>query len=194
MKKKYLYGAFNLFIFFTSNIIFYFMLSYIDILSKYNAIYITIFIFLLIFLKNTYFSHRSNIYNIGMFICFFFNCILIFQIYSYNIKYDFLNNFLKGNNYTTYNVVVFKKNTGYNNIFKLNNKSFGFIQKEQKELDCISYNLQIYPNLTSSINALNNAQIQSLVLDDKKLNILKIKNPIFYSKIRIIYSFRGPNN
>ena len=189
MKKKYLLGAMNISLLILLAFILVISYNYIGIFKKTETILflITTLIIVAIIIK-TYLSKKNIIYNIGIYTCFMLNIIFLYLINSANIEYNFINNYIKGNVYTTYNIIVLRKNVLYNNISKLENKTIGSTIANPK-LDTNKYNIKMYDNTNDLTEAIQNAEIQSIILSNEDVKNLKIYNKNIYGKLKIIYSY-----
>ena len=189
MNKKYLLGAMNISLLFLLAIILIISYNYIGIFNqKETILFIISTIIIITILIKTYLSKKSAIYNMGVYTCFMLNIIFIYLINSANIEYNFIENYIKGNVYTTYNVIVLRKNVLYNNISKLENKTIGSTIDNPK-LDTNKYNFKTYENINDLTEAIQNAEIQSIILSNEDIDNLKITNNNIYGKIKIIYSY-----
>ncbi len=189
MKKKYLLGAININLLILLSILIIIMYKYIGILNIAKTILLSVLLLIIItILIFTYLSNKIKIYNVGAYICFMLNIILIYLISTTNREYNFFNNYIKGNVYTTYNVIVLRKNVLYNNISKLENKIIGSTTDNTK-LDKNKYKIKVYDNTYDLTDAIQNAEIQSIILSDEDIEYLKNNNNGIYGKFKIIYSY-----
>ncbi len=189
MRKKYLLGAMNISLLILLAIILLIAYNYIGIFKKTETILfiITSIIIVTIIIK-TYLSKKNIVYNIGIYTCFMLNIIFIYLINSANIEYNFINNYIKGNVYTTYNIIVLRKNVLYNNISKLENKTIGSTSPNPK-LDTNKYKIKLYNNINDLTEAIQNAEIQSIILSNEDIYNLKKYNSNTYGKFKIIYTY-----
>ncbi len=189
MKKKLLLGAANINLLIILSILIILMYNYIGLLNIVSTVLISILILIIIStIIFTYLSNKIKIYNVGAYICFMLNIILIYLISTTNLEYNFFNNYIKGNVYTTYNVIVLRKNVLYNNISKLENKTIGYIEEDPK-IDQNKYNIKKYDNLNEMTQAIEKAEVQSIVLSDEDLEVVKEYNNYFYNQTKVIYSY-----
>ena len=189
MKKKYLLGAINITLLILLAIILLISYNYIGIFNKTQTIlFIIATLVIVTIIIKTYLSRRNPIYNIGAYTCFMINIIFIYLINRANVEYNFIDNYIKGNVYTTYNIIVLRKNVLYNNISKLENKTIGSTIENPK-LDTDKYNIKMYENTEDLTEAIQNAEIQSIILSKEDFNSLKNSNKNVYGKLKIIYSY-----
>ena len=189
MKKKYLLGAINISLLFLLSILIIIMYKYIGILNITKTILLSVLLLVIItILIFTYLSNKIKIYNVGAYICFMLNIIFIYLISTTNIEYNFFNNYLKGNVYTTYNVIVLRKNVLYNNISKLENKTIGYIEEDPK-IDQNKYTVKKYNSINEMTAAIENAEVQSIILSDENMEIVKEYDNYFYNQTKVIYSY-----
>ncbi len=189
MKKKYLLGAINITLLFLLAIILLISYNYIGIFSsKETILFIIAMLIVLSIIVYTYLSKKTFVYNVGIYTCFMLNIIFIYLINSANLEYNFINNYIKGNVYTTYNIIVLRKNVLYNNISKLENKIIGSTTDNTK-LDKNKYKIKVYDNTYDLTDAIQNAEIQSIILSDEDIEYLKNNNNGIYGKFKIIYSY-----
>ncbi len=189
MKKKYLLGAININLLILLSILIIIMYKYIGILNIAKTILLSVLLLIIItILIFTYLSNKIKIYNVGAYICFMLNIIFIYLISTANIEYNFFNNYLKGNVYTTYNVIVLRKNVLYNNISKLENKTIGYIEEDPK-IDQNKYTIKKYNSINEMTTAIENAEVQSIILSDENMEIVKEYDNYFYNQTKVIYSY-----
>lgn len=189
MKKKYLLGAINITLLFLLAIILLISYNYIGIFSsKETILFIIAMLIVLSIIVYTYLSKKTFVYNVGIYTCFMLNIIFIYLINNANLEYNFINNYIKGNVYTTYNIIVLRKNVLYNNISKLENKIIGS-KTDNTKLDKNKYKIKVYDNTYDLTDAIQNAEIQSIILSDEDIEYLKNNNNGIYGKFKIIYSY-----
>ena len=156
MIKKYILASLNIIIFFISLIIYIIGLLYIKPFTSLKSIIIIISL-TAIFISSIilYFNKKIKLYNIGIFITFLLNIILIYNIIDLNIKYSYINNlFTNKYEYIEYTIYVQKKNVIYSDISKLNNKKIGTISNNK--------NINAYLNNIINIECINYDNIGSL--------------------------------
>ena len=189
MKKKYLLGAININLLILLSILIIIMYKYIGILNIAKTILLSVLLLIIItILIFTYLSNKIKIYNVGAYICFMLNIIFLYLISTTNVEYNFFNNYLKGNVYTTYNVIVLRKNVLYNNISKLENKTIGYIEEDPK-IDQNKYTIKKYNSINEMTTAIENAEVQSIILSDENMEIVKEYDNYFYNQTKVIYSY-----
>lgn len=193
MIKKYILASLNIIIFFISLIIYIIGLLYIKPFTSLKSIIIiisltAIFISSIIF----YFNKKIKLYNIGIFITFLLNIILIYNIIDLNIKYSYINNlFTNKYEYIEYTIYVQKKNVIYSDISKLNNKKIGTISNNKNinaylnniiNIECINYD-----NIDDLTYAIENGIVQSVILNKKEYESIP-DNKAIKHKTRDIYT------
>jgi hypothetical protein len=189
MKKKYLLGAINITLLFLLAIILLISYNYIGIFSsKETILFIIAMLIVLSIIVYTYLSKKTFVYNVGIYTCFMLNIIFIYLINSANLEYNFINNYIKGNVYTTYNIIVLRKNVLYNNISKLENKTIGYIEEDPK-IDQNKYTIKKYNSINEMTTAIENAEVQSIILSDENMEIVKEYDNYFYNQTKVIYSY-----
>ena len=110
MEKKYFFGALTN----QLSIILFILLSaiayYIKLANFYELITGTLIFFLgHLLLTKFYLSSSQFQYNCSVFLTFIINIIIINLFVLLNTNYNYINNFLNNKTYTTYNLVVLKK-------------------------------------------------------------------------------------
>ena len=70
----------------------------------------------------------------------------------------------------------------------MENKTIGSTIDNPK-LDTNKYNFKTYENINDLTEAIQNAEIQSIILSNEDIDNLKITNNNIYGKIKIIYSY-----
>lgn len=190
MKKKYLLGAININLLIILSIFLIIMYNYIGIINASQTILLIIGLIIIIStIIFTYLSNKIKIYNVGIYICFMLNIIFLYLISTTNIEYNFIRNYIKGNVYTTYNVIVLRKNVLYNNISKLENKTIGYIE-EYPKIDDQKYIIKKYDNLNDLTEAIEKSEIQSLILSNEDVATIKAYKNHFYNQTKIIYKYK----
>lgn len=194
MIKKYILGAFSICI---NPILLSILIAgiiKIDLLNNIKLIISSISLLSLIFLTfYTYLNKNIKVYNIGIFISFLLNIILIYNVVELNTKYSYIDNiFNKDYHYITYNVYVQRKTTTYSNIYKLNGKTIGLLNNnlaiESNLKNNLDLNFKYYNNINEIEEAILKGDIQSFILTDEEYEQNKeIENNII-KKVRIIYS------
>lgn len=195
MTKKYFLEALNLIVLVINIILYITALYTINIYSKNTTIIIcSSIILIIIFLYKLYFSKKAILYNIGVFICFTINIILITTIVSLNTEYKYLNNIInKEYTYEKYNVYVSKKNPTYSNITKLSNKNIGLLIENQNNIkhfldNEVNINYKVYNNIAEIDEAFKNNEIQSFIIKQNESSELQNQK-----EIRIISSYTIKN-
>ena len=193
MIKKYILASLNIIIFFISLIIYIIGLLYIKPFTSLKSIIIIISL-TAIFISSIilYFNKKIKLYNIGIFITFLLNIILIYNIIDLNIKYSYINNlFTNKYEYIEYTIYVQKKNVIYSDISKLNNKKIGTISNNKNineylnniiNIECINYD-----NIDDLTYAIENGIVQSVILNKKEYESIP-DNKAIKHKTRDIYT------
>lgn len=193
MIKKYILASLNIIIFFISLIIYIIGLLYIKPFTSLKSIIIIISL-TAIFISSIilYFNKKIKLYNIGIFITFLLNIILIYNIIDLNIKYSYINNlFTNKYEYIEYTIYVQKKNVIYSDISKLNNKKIGTISNNKNinaylnniiNIECINYD-----NIDELTYAIENGIVQSVILNKKEYESIP-DNKAIKHKTRDIYT------
>lgn len=193
MIKKYILASLNIIIFFISLIIYIIGLLYIKPFTSLKSIIIIISL-TAIFISSIilYFNKKIKLYNIGIFITFLLNMILIYNIIDLNIKYSYINNlFTNKYEYIEYTIYVQKKNVIYSDISKLNNKKIGTISNNKNinaylnniiNIECINYD-----NIDDLTYAIENGIVQSVILNKKEYESIP-DNKAIKHKTRDIYT------
>lgn len=193
MIKKYILASLNIIIFLISLIIYIIGLLYIKPFTSLKSI-ILIISLTAIFISSIilYFNKKIKLYNIGIFITFLLNIILIYNIIDLNIKYSYINNlFTNKYEYIEYTIYVQKKNVIYSDISKLNNKKIGTISNNKNinaylnniiNIECINYD-----NIDDLTYAIENGIVQSVILNKKEYESIP-DNKAIKHKTRDIYT------
>lgn len=193
MIKKYILASLNIIIFFISLIIYIIGILYIKPFTSLKSIIIIISL-TAIFISSIilYFNKKIKLYNIGIFITFLLNIILIYNIIDLNIKYSYISNlFTNKYEYIEYTIYVQKKNVIYSDISKLNNKKIGTISNNKNinaylnniiNIECINYD-----NIDDLTYAIENGIVQSVILNKKEYESIP-DNKAIKHKTRDIYS------
>lgn len=193
MIKKYILASLNIIIFFISLVIYIIGLLYIKPFTSLKSIIIIISL-TAIFISSIilYFNKKIKLYNIGIFITFLLNIILIYNIIDLNIKYSYISNlFTNKYEYIEYTIYVQKKNVIYSDISKLNNKKIGTISNNKNinaylnniiNIECINYD-----NIDDLTYAIENGIVQSVILNKKEYESIP-DNKAIKHKTRDIYT------
>lgn len=192
MNKKFILSTISIYLSIFSFILLLIGIITTQIINKFLFITtITISSIAILITIITYFSKSKNIYNIGVFISLILNIIFIYNINILNQKYSYILNFFnKEYKYTSYNVYVQKKTPIYSNISKLNNKKIGTLNKNSENIaiylnDYVNIELKTYTSIDEIINAIENGEIQSFIIDEKDYKDINSKTK---EKIRNIYA------
>lgn len=200
MIKQYILASLNILIFLIATFIYSLGLFTIGINENTKSISITILLALLLILSiKLYFSKKTTLYNIGTFLTFILNVTLIYNIYNLNNEYKYIENlFNKQYQYTTYNVYVLKSTPTYNNLQSLSNKKIGSLNnnttnikeylKENSNIEYIQYN-----SIYELEYAIQNGEIQSIILSQKQYDNLNKEKTDIKKEIRSIYQTKIKN-
>ena len=193
MTKKYLLESINIIVLIINIILYTIALTTLNIYSSNKTItHITSLILLIIILYKLYFAKRVSLYNIGVFLCFITNTILIINIINLNNDYQYLNNIInKQYTYEKYNIYVSKKNPYYSDITKLSNKNIGILNENYTNTieylnKKVTINYKEYKNINELEQAFISNEIQSFILSENKFQ--EIPNTNLKSETRIISS------
>ena len=175
MTKKYLLESINIIVLIINIILYTIALTTLNIYSSNKTItHITSLILLIIILYKLYFAKRVSLYNIGVFLCFITNTILIINIINLNNDYQYLNNIInKQYTYEKYNIYVSKKNPYYSDITKLSNKNIGILNENYTNTieylnKKVTINYKEYKNINELEQAFISNEIQSFILSENK--------------------------
>lgn len=193
MTKKYILSSINILLFIYSIILLLIGISFIDLLSfSYILLISIITILLTIIILKLYFSNKSKYYNIGVILTILLNIISLYNIYTLNNEYKYINNIINNEyKYVTYNIYVQKKNPSYNCIDKLSNKKIGLLSNkdniiyhlnQKTNIECIKYK-----SIEDIEIALNNGEIQGFIISNNEYYLLE-KYTDLSNKTRIIYT------
>lgn len=197
MKTNYIKGAINILLIPLLALILLIGISYTSTNANKNILIISISsLIITIILIKSYLSKKQTIYNISQYIAIFINIILIFSIYSINNEYSYLSNIITNEyHYQTNNILVLK-NTKYSNNKQLNNKKIGVlsnnIQNTTPIINKSITNIDIveYKNQNEMFNDLYEGQIQSIVLNENEVKILKNNYNRIIKDTKTIYEIK----
>ena len=178
----------------------YLLLKYNILPFKYLLVYFVIvglIPILLIFF--TIFIRLPKIWRIILPIIEIIYIIILFVVFFYlNQTFNFLDEFTSGFDYETKNYYVLTLNeSGYNKIDNLENKKIGYsngldlsitkaIETIERKVDL---NHQEYNGFTELFNALENKEIDSVLIIDGFYDLLKESENTTVNKTTIIYEF-----
>lgn len=199
MTKKYILASLNIIIFIIFLVLLSIGLWQIKIFSNIKTILIIISLIITLAISiYLYFNKKIKLYNIGIFITFLLNIILLYNIIDLNYKYNYLSNTTNQKyQYLEYNIYVQKKNVIYSNIKKLNNKKIGTLNNNKNisqylnkiiNIECIEYN-----TIEELTYAIENGEIQSFIINEEEYNNIPEDNSI-KDKVRIIYTSKIKND
>lgn len=197
MKTNYIKGAINILLIPLLVLILLIGISYTSTNANKNILVISISTLIITFiLIKSYLSKKQTSYNISQYIAIFINIILIFSIYNLNNEYSYLSNIITNEyQYQTNNILVLK-NTKYNNNKQLNNKKIGVlsnnIQNTSHIINKNITNIDIieYKNQNEMFNDLYEGQIQSIVLNENEVKILKNNYNKIIKDTKTIYEIK----
>jgi len=198
MKSKYLINSLNICIFLSLSLLLLYGYYKYNILSRINIILISILLLIILLLCiKFYLSKKNNLYNINAFIIFLINIILLYNLINLNNQYAYITSIFYKNSYNTYEVYVKKTNVIYNNLNKLENKNIGILTTNQTNVidyynKLENYNYKTYNSIYDLNNAINNGEIQAIIISNSyKEELNKVdKN----SKLKSIYTSRIKEN
>lgn len=195
MNKKYILASLSINVSIILSIILMLGIITIKLLSPIKTVIIGIIILIIISLTMySYLCKKKNIYNAGAFISFLFNIILIYNIFSLNNQYSYINNMITQEyKYKTYNIYVQKKTPKYNSIDKLNGKKIGMLTDNNQNIkeylsNQVIVEYKTYNSMSEIITALDQGEIQSFIIDENTYNNTVDEDGKFKNKIRIISS------
>ncbi|MBP3841983.1 MAG: LCP family protein [Bacilli bacterium] len=147
---------------------------------------LTILSIVFLFIKKTWTKVVSIILMIILFCIFIFGIFFCNKIISFFDK-GFNNNLVET---TTYDVIVLK-NSNYNNIKDLNDKSIGYLSKNKSVNSNLkgSFNFKEYDSSINMYNDLSNNKIDSILINDAYLDIFNEHYKGFDDSIKVIYHF-----
>jgi len=194
LTKKYILSSLSI----SLNIIFTILLT-IGLIEIKPYSNIKIFFIILLIITSiilsiiTYLNKNIKIYNAGIFITLLLNIILVYNVIDLNIKYDYIRNLHNQDyEYVTYNIYVQKKNVYYSNIDKLDGKKIGTLSNKDNICpylnNVINIKCQNYQNADELQYAIENGEIQSIILTEEEYSNLSNDSNNLETKIRNIYS------
>ncbi len=196
MKSKYVLGSINICVLITSLLFLIICIANIKLLTSMQLIVLIVSSLIgILFCIKSYLSKKITIYNLGIMLTLIFNITVIYKIYEINKEYSYIDNIISQKyQYNEYYVYV-KKNTKYNNLDKIKNKKVGVLSRNEENIkESISnkanLNYITYKNRNDLIKAIDNNEIQAIIISKKTLNELekeeKISNyhKIYSSKIK----------
>lgn len=195
MTKKYILAAISICLSILLSILFVTGMFKVGILESKTIWLLCLFFMILIgIFLYTYFSKNQNVYNIGVFLSFLFNIILLYNVNDLNTRYDYIKDiFSSDSKYVTYNVYVQRKTTIYDQISKLDGHKIGVLYKN---FDDVSKNLSqdvnievvAYHDIVEIEKAILNGDIQSFALTEEDLADYDKAKVTIMKKVRIIYT------
>lgn len=195
MTKKYVLAAINISIAVIAIVFFILGLLQVQLYTPIKTILIIIGLLLTtIFSIYSYFNKNIKIYNIGIFITFLLNIILIYNVIDLNTKYSYLTNIINPQyQYVKYDVYVQKKNVIYSDINKLDGKKIGTLQENSQNISnyintVINIECKSYETINDLSYAIENGEIQSFILTEEQYNNINEEETDIKNKIRNIYT------
>lgn len=168
--------------------------------NNITIITLTIILISLSIILKLYLSKKETNYNISQFITITINILLIFSIYNINKQYDYLSNTINNKYIYTKNNLLVLKNTKYHSISSLNNKTIGILSSNyNNSKNLLNYKnkklkYKTYNSKEKMINDLKNGEIQSILLNENDINILKNKSHKILKETRSIYETKIKSN
>ncbi len=195
MKKKYILGAFNIWLYILLSILFIVGLVEIGIISIPKTIFVILAILISIgILAMLYLDKDVKVYNVTMFVTLLLNVVLAYNVFNYSYNYDYMNNLLHEKyNYEEYNVYVLKS-TIYHDLDRLENKKIGMLETNHNNIQRvlkgrINIEFKTYKTMDEIYTALDNGEKQSFISTEKDLNKASIKNvyvkSVYSTKIKV---------
>lgn len=195
MVKKYFMSSLGICLLILLSLLNIYLLYSLDLylnLMPVISFFLILIIFLCIFL---YFSRKILLFNIGIFIMFLCNVILVYNVLDIEDKYEYISNlFTREYVYEKYEVYTQKKTPIYSNIDKLSNKKMGLLKDNDEYV--ISYmgnvvNVEFisYESISDIENALLEGEIQcfivpNYIMENTDNEIRDRVVPIYHSKIK----------
>lgn len=192
MKSKFLAGSFNIACYLILCVVLCFIINYINLLIwPWRLLILFSLLIILGIVISFYLTRDIKKYNIAMYICFLFNAVMLYLIFGINNRYEFVSNFFNNHSYTTYNMVVLRKNVFYTDWQRLSNKNIGGISK-YVNLPDLKYSYKKYNSVKELVNGIEEAEVQSIVVTNDQLDDLQKNYQKFYSKTKIVKTFQAP--
>lgn len=195
MDKKYILSSLGICLLMLLGIFSIFLYEELDLYTNFLFIICIVLFAVICFCILSFFSRKIYIFNMGIFVMFLCNVILIYNIWDIENKYSYISNIVtKKYSYETYEVYVQKKNAGYSNISKLSNRRIGLLKDNEEYV--ISYmrkvvdiNFIVYDSIEEMEEAISQGEIQCFILpngylDNSDLEITSRVKPIYQSKIK----------
>lgn len=192
MKRKYIFASSSIVLSIILSI--YLLIGSINLKLAFPSriIIFSLIIFAIItFNIISYFSRNYKTYNIGIFISFILNIVLIYTIYTFNYNYNFIEESLHQKyQYVTYDIYVQKTNPKYNTIDKLSGKSIGLLNENKINIENhlkekVELQYKTYDTFKELEEAIEKGEIQGFIIKNKSN---EIKNSSIEKKVRIIYT------
>lgn len=197
MKTKYIKGAINILSIPLLAIILIIGISTTSTNAPKNIILISsITLITTAILIRSYLSKNKSTYNISQYIAIFINILLIFSIYNLNNEYSYLSNIITNEYYYQTNNILVLKNTKYNSNNQLNNKKIGVLSNNSHNTTPIinkkisNINIIEYKNQNEMFNDLYEGQIQSIILNENEVKILKNNYNSIVKDTKSIYEIK----
>lgn len=195
MIKKYTLASLSINLTILSSILLIIGLFKVGLLPINKTIYIAIILLIIIFLSIvSYLSKNKNIYNLGIFLTFIINIILIYNIVNINSKYNYITNIFNNEyKYVTYNIYVQKRTPIYSKIEKLDGQKIGMLNKNEENVkqylnNIISIDYISYETPEEIAKAIDNGEIQCFILTDNDYDSIDEEKTNIKHRVRKIYS------
>ena len=143
------------------------------------------------------FSKMKGFRLIGYFFSLILTGVSLFIIVHLYNTIGFLFNVTDGNfALDNYNIIVLK-DSNYNDIKNLNNKSIGYndtmdnsvVKKiKNKIAKIVDLDYTVYDDVATLVNAINNNKVDSIILEDSELDLLKEDDLASYENLKILDS------
>lgn len=197
MTKKYILAALNISIIVLTTILYIIGILQIQLYKPVKTTLLIVgLIGIILFSIYSYFHKNIKIYNIGIFITFLINMVLIYNIVDLNKKYSFLTNIVNPQyQYIKYDIYVQKKNVVYSDIKKLDGKKIGALEENQQNISeylntITNIECKSYETIEDLSYAIENGEIQSLILTEEQYNNIDEQETDIKNKIRTIYTIK----
>lgn len=185
-------------------LIFFGLILYINVIPiLYTILLLLLTLFIVFGLTILNFRKKRKLRITGYFFSTLLISIMIFiEIYLFNTL-GFLFNITDGD-YTlqNYNVIVLKT-SGYKKIKKFDNKIIGFSETaDEEEIDKVKEKInneaqveyQKYEDISLLLEALINKDVESIILENSEIELIKEENIDKYNLLNIIYEIEIKND
>lgn len=186
---------FTLICLFTLSLFSYYVFKLNVVPTKYLIVGYTVFILVLLFLILTIFGRGNKIFKIiSLVIMAIMSFGFGFASYYLNNTYKFLDNTQIDYDTLTYSVVVLKDSI-YNDINSLSNKTISYLDDDYKEdikkeiSSKISYTELLTNEFGSLPDKLNDSTVEAIILEESYLTLVYEEVEGFSDTTKVIYSF-----